>query len=75
VPVHGQSAEAADGEVQAFHGGLLGGEVAADANGATEAGVQALDCVRRVDDLADLRTVGEGHELSQAFCQSLMTAG
>src|SRR6266852_2100260 len=56
--------EASDREVQAFHGGLLVREVAAGPHRATEASVQTLDRVRRVDDLADLGAVGkEGHEL------------
>jgi hypothetical protein len=44
-------------QVEAFHGGLVGGEVAAGPDGAAVAGVDRLDRVGGADDLADFDVV------------------
>lgn len=64
--------EASDREVQAFQSGLFVGEVAARADRTTEASVQALDRVGRVNDFADLGAVGEErHELGPGVLPEL----
>ncbi len=48
-----------DGEVDAFQGGVLVGEMAAGADRAADAGVDRLDRVRGADDAADLGVEGQ----------------
>src|SRR5450631_1951876 len=63
-------------QVQALHRGLLGGEVSAGLDRPAVSGVQALDGVRRADDLADLDVFQERDELAPGVCaMSLMIAG
>jgi len=53
-----------DDEVEDLHRGLFGGEVSAPADGLPESGVEALDDVGGVEDLADLVVVVQkGYEL------------
>jgi len=54
----------AGGQVEALHGGLLVGEVAADPHGPPVACIQRLNRIRAANDLADLDVVvQEWHEL------------